>query len=101
MAFGDGDLSVFLADFGEPATLKLSNGQTVRTLTVIFDNPSAEPRAFDAAQVRPGPVAVAKTADIADARENYLLTVRSHDYRIAQKPRTVEDGKFSEVDLRE
>jgi hypothetical protein len=101
MAFGDGDLSVFLADFGEPATLKQADGQTVRTLTVIFDAPSQEPRVFDAAQVRPGPTAVALSTEIGDAREGYLLNLHGHDFRVAQKPRALEDGKFSAVELRE
>ena len=84
MAFTE-DLSQFFDqdDFAVAAIVK-TGATVIRTINVIFNNPVQGVNVFDASVETNVPHAICQTADLADVRHGYTMTIDSVVYPIVQ-----------------
>ena len=99
----DEDLSLFLntGEFAVAATIKNSSNVAVRTANVIRDLPQETIMLYIGDQIRSDAAFVlAKTADVADVRNDWKLVIEGVTYRVSGTPKRIDDGAFSIVEVR-
>jgi hypothetical protein len=94
------DLSQFFEedDFAVQSVIKTAAGETVRTISVIFNTPTQEVAVFDTGVESNLPLVQCLTSDLDGVTKSHTMAINAVDYRISDRE---DDGTgISTVQLR-